>query len=225
MILFLFSLAIAAPGTSFCPPGSNERFIQKEEFQYQYCEKNRQNHGPYVFSTKNRVLQTGSFLHGLKNGLWRTFRPDGSLAREENFKHGKYHGLVKIFDHKKNLVEQLKYRNGLRHGESLHPASSLKNSYKATTFIDGRPSPKKVTHPYLIGSYQLTCPTGFELIKREWDYLDSYSCQFDKVKHGREWWVDENGRLKQEYLFQQGELKGPYSLFDDDGTIIENGVY
>jgi hypothetical protein len=50
----------------------------------------------------------------LKYGVWRYWRADGTLAREEPYAHGALHGTLRVYDASGTLVEEQRYEEGER---------------------------------------------------------------------------------------------------------------
>lgn len=63
---------------------------------------------------KNKINQVN--LKGLKHGLWRCYRSDGSLDEENYYVDGKRNGLHRTYTVSGKLIDQINYSNDLIHG-------------------------------------------------------------------------------------------------------------
>lgn len=76
-------------------------------------------HGKYIaYSDKDfKLLETGQYNKGEKDGEWNSFHPGGKIpAVISNFKDGVLHGVQKQNTRRGDLVSELDYKNGLRDG-------------------------------------------------------------------------------------------------------------
>lgn len=85
-------------------------------------------HGKYeVFDKTKRMLCSGNFEHGLREGEWITWYNNGQIKDYLSYRKGKIHGIRKTYDSSGNLLSEIKYRNNLREGISYY--------YQADTII------------------------------------------------------------------------------------------
>jgi uncharacterized protein len=76
-------------------------------------------HGKYIaYSDKDfKLLETGQYSKGEKDGEWNSFHPGGKIpAVISNFKDGELHGVQKQYTRRGDLVSELYYKDGLRDG-------------------------------------------------------------------------------------------------------------
>lgn len=76
-------------------------------------------HGKYeVFDKAKRLVCTGSFKYGLKEGEWIFWFTNGQIKEYIDYKKGKIQGVKKSYDISGNLVSEVRYRNNLPDGNS-----------------------------------------------------------------------------------------------------------
>lgn len=83
------------------------------------------------------VLERIGYLDGKKQGVARSFYPDGSLRRRASYHRNRLHGVVEFFGATGTLVSLARYDFGVLHGEqrSWYPDGS---PYKQRTLAYGR---------------------------------------------------------------------------------------
>lgn len=71
------------------------------------------------FDNRNNLVVKGNFTHGLKDGEWKSWYPNGKLKSHENWDEGRKNGMQRLFDEEGNLTSKTHYANGLLHGENI----------------------------------------------------------------------------------------------------------
>lgn len=104
-------------------------------------------HGPYSELNKDMSLRTkGTFKHGLKDGAWQTWYPNGYRQSNLTWKNGRLHGPYSLYADSGLLKEKGMYRKGLLHGELrvIEKDSLVLKRYKLGKLItDAKPAPVK----------------------------------------------------------------------------------
>jgi antitoxin component YwqK of YwqJK toxin-antitoxin module len=70
-----------------------------------------------TFFSSERIKEVGQYSLDLKEGVWKSYRIDGTLVSITNFKHGQIHGWVDFYDATGNLEDRTLYQNGERLNE------------------------------------------------------------------------------------------------------------
>jgi len=75
-------------------------------------------HGKWKEFNKHAVLiAEGTYVNGLKHGLWREYYDDsGALLIEESFVYGVQHGRYVAYHPNGQVLSEGEFRNGLREG-------------------------------------------------------------------------------------------------------------
>jgi antitoxin component YwqK of YwqJK toxin-antitoxin module len=80
---------------------------------------------------KTRFLsQQGNFVHGIEQGKWILFYPDGNVLSTQNYVNGELHGEFKTFDKFGNVEEGGNYVNGKKDGEWISLNGTRKDVYE-----------------------------------------------------------------------------------------------
>lgn len=96
-------------------------------------------HGKYeVFDKGKRLLCSGEFEHGLREGEWITWFRNGQIKDYTDYKKGKIHGIRKTYDPSGNLLSDIKYRKNLQDGISHYyrPDTVLRVKYRNGVTVD-----------------------------------------------------------------------------------------
>lgn len=71
-------------------------------------------HGEYKCEHRDHGLtQSGSFAHGLRNGIWFFYSPGGFVREKSHWKLGRRHGITEVFDGEGGLIRSDSYRKGV----------------------------------------------------------------------------------------------------------------
>jgi len=77
-------------------------------------------HGTYtVFDKEKHMITQGQFNKGLKNGLWRSWYPDGNKKNTVFWKDGLLDGKAVYFNPDGTVYMSIEYRYGKRNGEQV----------------------------------------------------------------------------------------------------------
>ncbi|MBB2145201.1 hypothetical protein GM921_06885 [Pedobacter sp. LMG 31464] len=101
---------------------------------------------------KTRFLsQQGNFVHGVEQGKWIVFYPDGNVLSTQNFDNGEPNGEFKTFDKFGNIEEGGNYVNGKKDGEWISLKGTRKDMYelgvlKSSVLIKEQIKKKKQTN-------------------------------------------------------------------------------
>lgn len=80
---------------------------------------------------KTRFLsQQGNFVHGVEQGKWIVFYPDGNVLSTQNFDNGELNGESKTFDKFGNIEEGGNYVKGKKDGEWISLKGTRKDVYE-----------------------------------------------------------------------------------------------
>ncbi|MFD0941000.1 toxin-antitoxin system YwqK family antitoxin [Pedobacter boryungensis] len=79
---------------------------------------------------KTRFLsQQGNFVHGVEQGKWMVYYPDGNVLSTQNYVNGELSGESKTFDKFGNVEEGGNYINGKKDGEWISMEGTRKDLY------------------------------------------------------------------------------------------------
>jgi hypothetical protein len=81
----------------------------------------------------------GAFVDGLRQGLWKTYYPDGTVRIAENYNKNLKDGLYELFDGKGKLLTSGNFVLGKKQGEWLSKSGKLIEVYKDNQLV-----PKKI---------------------------------------------------------------------------------
>jgi antitoxin component YwqK of YwqJK toxin-antitoxin module len=85
----------------------------------------------FKLKEKTRFLsQQGNFVHGVEQGKWILFYPDGNVLSTQNYVNGELHGEFKTFDKFGNVEEGGNYVNGKKDGEWISLNGTRKDVYQ-----------------------------------------------------------------------------------------------
>jgi len=76
------------------------------------------------------------YKEGEKQGRWLYFRPDGSLGKIKSYYKDKKHGIWEYYENNGFLIQRREYRNGVREGEWLN-YDDFFESYDKTVYKNG----------------------------------------------------------------------------------------
>ncbi|MFA6277573.1 MAG: hypothetical protein WC622_12530 [Pedobacter sp.] len=80
---------------------------------------------------KTRFLsQQGNFVHGVEQGKWMLFYPDGNVLSTQNYVNGELNGEFKTYDKYGNVEEGGNYVNGKKEGEWVSLDGTRKDIYE-----------------------------------------------------------------------------------------------
>jgi hypothetical protein len=92
-------------------------------------------HGLYTaFYLNKNLKEQGMYVHGLKEGSWKSWNEDGTLAFEINYKVGIAEGKYHVYDKTGRLIETGKNRDGKLDGlqkKFITPDSVVVLKFKA----------------------------------------------------------------------------------------------
>ncbi|MEQ8358195.1 MAG: hypothetical protein RH860_01825 [Cytophagales bacterium] len=71
------------------------------------------------FDANNKLIEKGEYLHGLKNGPWKSWDAKGNLISVENYSRGLKNGESIYYDEKGGISESIQFRSGLKHGNQI----------------------------------------------------------------------------------------------------------
>ena len=128
----------------------------------------------------------------IKNGVEKTYYPNGVLWLELTYKNGKLEGIQKSYFENGKIQTEDEYKNDKRNGQ-YKGYSSNGNLYVEYTFIDDKKN----------GPFALYYKSG----KKKGTYKDD-------VVHGRVSFFEEDGTLSMEVEFKNGN---PVSAMWGDG--------
>jgi len=72
-------------------------------------------HGSYqAFFSSGKMKEQGNYTFGLKEGVWETFHPNGSIASRVKFKQGKAYGYMYVYDEEGEESYKVFYLKGVK---------------------------------------------------------------------------------------------------------------
>ncbi|HAF28410.1 MAG TPA: hypothetical protein DCG75_05115 [Bacteroidales bacterium] len=72
-------------------------------------------HGTYtVCNIEGALITQGEFLHGLKEGKWKSWYISGELKTIENYKNGLKDDIQCYYSESGEIVKETKYKNGVK---------------------------------------------------------------------------------------------------------------
>lgn len=84
-----------------------------------YYSKYRISEGSNAKPVEGRVFSKGTYIHGLKEGLWTEYLPNGILKTEEIYKNGLLHGISCYYYDNGNLSCIMKLHLGKLKGKEI----------------------------------------------------------------------------------------------------------
>ncbi|PTX64075.1 MORN repeat protein [Kordia periserrulae] len=82
-----------------------------------------------------QLAEKGTFSDGLKDGVWRSWHENGTVATVETWKNGYRHGDFVQFAKNGNTIEEGRYRNHQKHGTWIQHISQDTLRYKKGVVI------------------------------------------------------------------------------------------
>ena len=74
-------------------------------------------HGPWQVNIQNVKVFEGTYNHGLREGVFKTYYAEtGNIENWNNFKNNKFHGIQKVFSENTILLWKANYVNGIKTG-------------------------------------------------------------------------------------------------------------
>jgi antitoxin component YwqK of YwqJK toxin-antitoxin module len=224
--LFVAGTATAQPLA--CPAGTVARSTRGDTIE-DWCERaDRTRHGPYrsAWAPAGKVRQTaGTYSHGLQDGAWQTWRPDGTPWEQTYYRDGKKHGpwLVRHANGRievdgEHVADEQHgawtwwYANGKRQASSAYVHG---REHGASTEWD---EDGAVTSQ---GSYHFGDRIGPWL---ETDWFHTARGRYCKGERCGRWEVFEDGRLESAGEFRDGRRHGTWSSWLD-GELRVRGPY
>lgn len=180
-------------------------------------------HGAYALYYPNgKTKVSGAYLNGVEHGVWRWYRPDGTLVRESAIASGT--GVFYSVDDDGNVVYEMTMRGGRDNAafKSWYPNGQLKLTGE---FKNGQPE----------GTWTKWNENGGKNFEREYaDNLKTgtWKTYFDDNKpeseidyvagnrHGRARYWYKNGTLRRETFYREGIKHGIETYWRTDGKIM-----
>lgn len=174
-----------------------------------------------------KISNQGSFgKKGLKDGVWKTYTPDGVLYSDDTYSNGKSEGVGKAyyedgkvyeeFYYKKNRITSYKYYD--KSGKLVKEQNKQKNEFvfelynpNGTIRKTGKTIGENLDGPLV--SYD-----AFGIKVSYVDYVND-------IKSGAEQSFFTNGQLKTDYKYKDGEALGMYTRYNSLGKITLQGYY
>jgi antitoxin component YwqK of YwqJK toxin-antitoxin module len=159
------------------------------------------------FVWEDILKETGNYINGMKTGVWKEYREDGTLQWEYTFVDNKREGVTRGWHDN----GQLKYEKFWKDGKRLQYGSYITN---------------KVYHEN--GQlYQTYKYEGSKMVNKEWYENGILGCEInykDDVKDGLWRFYNENGQLEEESTWENGELISK-KCWKENGKEIECPCY
>ncbi|MGK4569003.1 toxin-antitoxin system YwqK family antitoxin [Flavobacterium sp. 3HN19-14] len=87
----------------------------------------------------NQLAEQGEFSNGLRNGLWKTWYPNGILESSQYWKKGRRKNTYQHFDISGKMLEKGEYKKGLKDGEWIDYTKNDTTSYKKGIVVVKKP--------------------------------------------------------------------------------------
>lgn len=95
-------------------------------------------HGSYQLTCNNIVVESGAYKNGLKDSLWITKNPKGTIISKIEYSNGKLSGEYELFNYKGKPVVIAQFKDGLPVGEWRYLNSKGK-VIKKGSYENGKP--------------------------------------------------------------------------------------
>jgi hypothetical protein len=77
-------------------------------------------HGEYKsFYLNKNLKEQGMFSHGLKEGIWKTWFPNGRIHEIIHYNKSRQHGFYELYDEEGNLISKSNFKNGMQNGKKV----------------------------------------------------------------------------------------------------------
>ena len=112
--------------------------IKKEEYHILNGDSSQVDGEYKMFSPSGKVITTGTFEKGLKQGTFTNYYEDGSIQRETIYQNDLREGLTQVFDAQGNKIQEATFINDTLEGElKLYDTSGVLKA--VTTFKKENP--------------------------------------------------------------------------------------
>jgi antitoxin component YwqK of YwqJK toxin-antitoxin module len=188
-------------------------------------------HGPWKdFYPDGTLRAEGNYDNGKQVGEWKYYHPDGKIEQIGKFsKNGRYEGTWKWYFDNGQLAKEESYRNGVRDGLSTE-YDETGRVIEEGEFVDGNedgPWFGITGDSYIRGTYRDGLRTGL------WYgfYLDPHENVTDSIcyfkgsflednPNGKHIYYWENGKIKDEGKYVNGQREGDWYKYNSDGTLF-----
>jgi uncharacterized protein len=162
----------------------------------------------YSTTNNDMSLEQGYLLNGQKQGMVRTFFPNGVLQTAAEYDKGQRNGWFLECEKNGVVLKEEHYTNGKLEGEVRTYFTS-----KSIRIV-------KSVYNYKDGVFHGTCSDYNEMGK-----LSSMATYNMGVKDGVSRWYFTNGLLAMEQHYKNGLLYGEQTVYFADGKMSSNGYY
>lgn len=151
-----------------------------------------------------KTKSIGYLLNGKREGMWRSYNPQGMPMSYEEYKADVRHGFTVNFANNATVENEQTYKDGKLHGTKF---SYLYGSIVKTkeTYRNGLLDGEKVLN-YEDGTPQ---------------EISNYK---NGQRHGKAIWYLQGNKPSIEYTYDNGVLSGPAKLYSD-GVLTHEGVF
>lgn len=172
--------------------------------------------------------EIGSYNNdGQKEGIWKNYFNDGTIASEESYSDGKWNASSKYYDASGKLAEEYMYKNDILQEYKAYDANGKivyqnkkdgKNNYDAALYYPNGNKKRegKVLAGKLTGQWKDYNMNGFITS------IDNYS---EGKKDKKSITYYDNGKVKAETDYSAGETNGYYRQYYKNGNLQMEGAY
>jgi antitoxin component YwqK of YwqJK toxin-antitoxin module len=163
-----------------------------------FCAGVRHGEATYWHAGTTQVASQGSFRHGAKQGRWRDWYADGTLARVEHYVDGLEHGRFEAWSNDGTALGEFRMERG------------------TGTWVEWHATGKELTRGEMRGGKRVgRWTTWYETgkIESEGEYRDG-------AAHGPWVFFFPNGQRRREGAFELGREVGVWREWDESGAVI-----
>jgi antitoxin component YwqK of YwqJK toxin-antitoxin module len=159
----------------------------------------------FDYFPSGKKSMTGPISSGLKNGEWFYYYENGTVSRQGKYQQGVREGSWQFYAKQGKKSHELNYRNGVVHGpyKHFHANGQLKTEGFVQRAIDG--VERKSSSFFTSTNFQDRSYKEFKA-------------------HGRWQFYYDNGQLRNEVQYNNGELWAQGHCYTKNGTALESGT-
>ncbi len=182
------------------------------ETNYENDELNGENVKCY-FDNTSKVESIGNYRKGIKYGNYVTFYENGNKHIESNYdENGKLHGICYLYNHNGNKEAIENYEHGFKNGlQKYYTQCDTFNAYVC------REENYENSVKSLVTYYE-------KELNSEHIYISCIETYKNNNLESIINYYSEN-RIKSKAYYKNGKLDGTYILYNEDNTVLLNGIY
>ena len=169
------------------------------------------------------------YVDGKKNGLYMEFNKDGYIIKKVDYKNDVIDGTLCEWGRNGRLLKKQEYKEGQLDGRTvicydngfIQEESEYKEGKKHGvtvwySYADKMQGPKAVMYTYVNGQFE-----GPQEVYYESGYLKSVKMFSENVANGSAYELYEDGSIKSECTYKNGELKGKVKEYEQGKKFME----